>query len=141
MEFYHKRKRSAPTIIIVALIDILIVLLIFLIVTTTFKQNPSVRLTLPESKEATEGVSERNANLLIVEIENKPPYFRLDGRQIELNQLEQELHKRAKSGTIQGLAIRADAQAPFEQVIKVLDAAKAANITNFSAFVKKPGQK
>ncbi|MGB9601867.1 MAG: ExbD/TolR family protein [Verrucomicrobiia bacterium] len=140
MEFYHKRKRSAPTVIIVALIDILIVLLIFLIVTTTFKQSPTVRLTLPESKEAKEGVSEKGADLIIIEIEKQSPYFRIEGLPITYEKLEQELKNRAKAGA-QGIAIRADAQAPFEQIIKVLDAAKAANLTNFSAFVKKPGQK
>ncbi len=141
MQFYHQRKRTAPTIIIVALIDILIVLLIFLIVTTTFKQNPAVRLSLPESRQAKEGMSEKSQNSVIVEIENQPPYLRLDGHPLTAEQLGEELKKRSQSGAIQSLAIRADAKAPFEQIVKVLDAAKEANITNLSAFVKKPGQK
>src|SRR3954464_5101435 len=52
MRFYMRKRRQAPAVIIVALIDILIVLLIFLMVTTTFKQQPALKLVLPESSQA-----------------------------------------------------------------------------------------
>src|SRR5207245_3687164 len=52
MRFYYRKRRQAPAVIIVALIDILIVLLIFLMVTTTFKQQPALRLALPEAAHA-----------------------------------------------------------------------------------------
>ena len=52
MQFYAHKRRQAPAVIIVALIDILIVLLIFLMVTTTFKQQPALKLALPESSQA-----------------------------------------------------------------------------------------
>ena len=60
MRFFPKQRRRPPAIIIVALIDILIVLLIFLMVTTTFKQQPALKLVLPESKEAKEATSDRS---------------------------------------------------------------------------------
>ena len=53
MHFYVRKRRAAPTVIIVALIDVLIVLVIFLLVTTTFKQEESLKVQLPESKEST----------------------------------------------------------------------------------------
>ena len=52
MRFYVRKRRQAPSVIIVALIDILIVLLIFLMVTSTFKQQPVLKLALPESSQA-----------------------------------------------------------------------------------------
>ncbi len=52
MRFLIRKRRTAPAVIIVALIDVLIVLVIFLLVTTTFKQQPSLRLQLPESTQA-----------------------------------------------------------------------------------------
>ncbi len=52
MRFYARKRRQAPAVIIVALIDVLIVLLIFLLVTTTFKQQPALKLALPESSQA-----------------------------------------------------------------------------------------
>ncbi len=53
-----------------ALIDILIVLLIFLMVTTTFKQQPALRLALPESTQAQKSGANETAPL-IVSIEPK----------------------------------------------------------------------
>jgi biopolymer transport protein ExbD len=137
MQFYHTRHRTAPTIIIVALIDILIVLLIFLIVTTTFKTHPAVKLNLPESKEIKEGVSTSTGNYLTISIDKKPPYFYLDGRALTQEQLEAELKKRASAKNINSVTIEADALTPFEQIIKAIDCARAANLTNFAAFVKK----
>src|SRR5208283_4002594 len=61
MRFYVRKRRQAPAVIIVALIDILIVLLIFLMVTTTFKQQPALKLALPESSQARKEGSTTNA--------------------------------------------------------------------------------
>jgi biopolymer transport protein ExbD len=138
MQFRTTRKRQAPAIIIVALVDILVVLLIFLIVTTTFKQRPSLRLALPESKAKQTGSSEKGSYIL-VEVDKQSPYLRLDGRPLTLETLEQELKARVARDPQLGLAIRADARAPFEQIVKVMDSARSAQITNFSAFVKSPG--
>ena len=52
MQFLVHKRRQTPAVIIVALIDVLIVLLIFLLATTTFKQQPSLKLALPESSQA-----------------------------------------------------------------------------------------
>ena len=139
MQFITHRHRQAPNIIIVALIDILIVLLIFLIVTTTFKQQqPSLKLSLPESKSAQKGVSDK-ATVILIEVDKQTPYLRLDSRAITLENLQQQLAARAKQTPTSGVAIRADAQAPFEQIIRVMDAARGVGLTNFSAFVKTPG--
>jgi len=139
MQFITHRRRQPPTIIIVALIDILIVLVIFLIVTTTFKhQQPTLKLALPESKQARPGTTDK-AVVVMVEIDRQPPYLRFNGRPVTLAQLKEELALRSQSQPVPGVAIRADAQAPFEQIIKVMDAAREANMTNFSAFVKGAG--
>jgi biopolymer transport protein ExbD len=37
------------------------------------------------------------------------------------------------------LSIRADVEAPFGQIVKVMDAAKAANIKTVSAFTRPAG--
>jgi biopolymer transport protein ExbD len=138
MQFIKRRRHTAPTVIIVALIDILIVLLIFLLVTTTFKQQPSVKLTLPESKQPRQGANEQSA-VIMIEIDKQAPFLRLDGRPVSLDRLQQELVNKARASAKSGVAIRADAQAPFEQVIKVMDTARQAGLTNFSAFVRSPG--
>lgn len=138
MQFITHRRRHAPTIIIVALIDILIVLLIFLIVTTTFKnQQPSLRLTLPESKQAQPGVTDAGT-VLLVEVDKQPPFLRYHGMAVTLDQLRKEFATHASRQPPPGVAIRADAQAPFEQIVRVMDAAREARLTNLSAHVRGP---
>ena len=65
MRFYTRKRKQTPTIIIVALIDVLIVLLIFLMVTTTFKQQPALRLALPESTQAQKTGASETAPLIV----------------------------------------------------------------------------
>jgi biopolymer transport protein ExbD len=53
---FYTKKRRAPSIIIVSLIDILAILLIFFIVTTTFKKDqPQLKIALPELRRVNEG--------------------------------------------------------------------------------------
>ena len=60
MQFHVRTRRQPPAVIVVALIDVLVVLVIFLVVTTTFKQQPALKLALPDSTQAKrEGANER----------------------------------------------------------------------------------
>src|SRR5947207_9858848 len=65
MKFYAHKRRQPPAVIIVAMIDILIVLLIFLMVTTTFKQQPALKLALPESSQAQRTGAQESPPLVI----------------------------------------------------------------------------
>ena len=65
MRFSARKRRQPPAIIIVALIDILIVLLIFLMVTTAFKQQPALKLALPESSQALRTGANETAPLVV----------------------------------------------------------------------------
>src|SRR6266576_111050 len=67
MRFHFHKRRQAPAVIIVALIDVLIVLVIFLLVTTTFKQQPALKLALPESTSALKSGADENPPLLSIE--------------------------------------------------------------------------
>lgn len=137
MRFITKKRRQTPAIIIVSLIDILIVLLIFVMVTTTFKQQPALKLALPESKQPRQGASEAQ---LIVTVAPKPPHLYLAAMPVTLDELQRELLGRASKNPEITLAIRADTAAPFGEIVKVMDAAKAARIKTVSAFTKTAGQ-
>jgi biopolymer transport protein ExbD len=141
MQFHVRKRRQAPAVIIVALIDILIVLLIFLMVTTTFKQQPALKLALPESSQAKKtGASE--APPLIVNIDPKGIlYLGVDAKPVTLERLKEELLAAiAKKPDLQ-LAISADKSAPIGQVIKVMDIAKEANLkSGVNLFTKEPGK-
>jgi biopolymer transport protein ExbD len=110
-------------------------------VTTTFKQQPALKLALPESSQAKKtGASE--APPLIVNIDPKGNlYLGTDAKQITLERLKTELLAAiAKKPDLQ-FAISADKTAPIGQVIKVMDIAKEANLkSRVSLFTKEPGK-
>ncbi len=137
MQFTVHKRRHAPSVIIISLIDVLIVVLIFLMVTTTFKQQPAVKLVLPESKQSKTGASE---NALVVTIPNKGP-LSLGTDPVTLDKLQERLVDAVRKNSETSLSIRADTDAPFGQVIKVMDAAKAANIKVVSAYTKSGSEK
>ena len=136
MRFLLRKRKQTPTVIIVALIDVLIVLLIFLMVTTTFKQQPAIRIALPESSQAQKpGVDEKAP--LIVSIDAKGN-LRLgsDALPVTEERLKSELATRSQKDPELKLAISADKDAPFGQIIKVMDAAREAHLTMANAFVR-----
>ena len=139
MRFTQQQRRPAPPIIIVALIDILIVLVIFLIVTTTFKQQPALKLALPESRQPKQGASENKP--VLITIDKHEPYFYLGKIPITLEKLQESLKTEAAQNPELQLNIRADTDAPFGKVINVMDAAKEARIKNVNALTQPPGQK
>jgi biopolymer transport protein ExbD len=136
MQFTTRKRRQAPTVIIVSLIDVLIVVLIFLIVTTTYKEQPAVKLALPESKKTKSGSTD---NTLVVTIAKQGPLY-LKAEPVTFDKLQAKLVQAVRQNPQLTLAIRADTDAPFGQIVKVMDAAKEANIKMVSAFTKPPGQ-
>jgi biopolymer transport protein ExbD len=134
---FSVRKRRAPVIIIVSLVDILINLLIFFVVSTTFKKDqPEVKINLPESKTAQKQPSELDHAIVSID-ENDG--IKLDGRAINVDELEgavRGLPEERKST----LALQADKKASFGTIIKVMDALKLAGVKNLPAFTREEGQ-
>jgi biopolymer transport protein ExbD len=140
MRFYLHKRRAAPAVIIVALIDVLIVLLIFLMVTTTFKQQPALRLALPESTQALKTGSGEDAPLVVTV--DKEGNLRLGTESLPVtnDRLRAELQARAAKNPEIKLAISADKAAPWGQIVKIMDAAKEAKIKIANAFMKEAGK-
>ncbi len=125
------RKRRAPSIIIVSLVDILTILLIFFVVSTTFKRDqPEVRINLPESKTATKAPAETEHAIVSV-TENDE--VKLDGQTIAVDQLEAAIRDLSSSRR-SSLALQADKKASFGTIIQVMDALKLAGVKNLPAF-------
>lgn len=140
MQFMARKRRQAPAVIIISLIDILIVLLIFLMVTTTFKQFPSIKLALPESKQSKPGTSDKD-NVMIVTISKAEPHFYLNTRAVTLSKLQEEFTRRAAQNTNASVAIRPDKDATVDDLLKVVEAADAAKIKRtLNIFVKPAGK-
>ena len=128
MRFYVRKRRQAPAVIIVALIDILIVLLIFLMVTTTFKQQPALKLALPESSQAQKtGANETPP--LIVSIDPKGN-LRLgaDATPVTVERLKEELLAAVAKTPTSNWPSAPTRTPRSARSIKVMDAAKEAKI-------------
>lgn len=137
MQFVTRKRHQAPTVIIISLIDILIVLLIFLMVTTTFKQVPSVKLTLPESKPSTEGAT---AASLIVTVAKQEPFFYVEKLPVTYARLQDEIKARVVKDPKLQVSIRAGGDTQWSNVVRVMSAAKAANAKSVVALTKSPGK-
>jgi biopolymer transport protein ExbD len=105
-------------------------------VTTTFKQQPSLRLALPETTHAQKSGANENAPL-IVSIDSKGA-LRLGAEALPVTneRLKSELQAMVEKNPQIQLAISADKDAPFGQIVKVMDAAKDAKIKSVNAFTK-----
>lgn len=136
MRFLVHKRHQPPAVIIVALIDILVVLLIFLMVTTTIKQQPALKLALPESSQAQKPGAAENPPLVVAIMANGSLFLGTDKLPVTLERLRGELTTRAASKPDFKLAISADKDAPFGQIVKVMDAAKAAGVKAVDAFTK-----
>src|SRR5213083_1236911 len=113
MRFHFHKRRQAPAVIIVALIDVLIVLLIFLMVTTTFKQQPALRLALPESSQAQKTGANENQPLIVSIDAQGNLRVGPDSRPVTPDQLKAELVAEAEKKPDLRVAISADKAAPF----------------------------
>ena len=140
MRFFIRKRKQSPTVIIVALIDVLIVLLIFLIVTTTFKQQPSLRLALPESTQAQKSGANEAAPLMVSMDAQGNLRFGPDARPMTTDRFREELLALAANNPELKLAISADKAAPFGQIVKIIDATKEAKIKVVNAFMKETGK-
>jgi len=137
MRFLVRKRRSAPTVIIVALVDVLIVLLIFLMVTTTFKQQPTLRLQLPESTQALkEGATTNDVPFIVNITSNAVIVVGVDRLPIPFDSLKARLQQEVVKNPQLKLAIRADRNAPWYRIVNVMDIAKELKIKSVSASTK-----
>lgn len=132
MQFNPRKRRSPPAVIIISLIDVLMVVLIFLLVTTTFKNHPAVKLALPSS---TQSRATSGEQALVVTIPKTGPIY-LGNQPMTVEKLQEQFVAAVKRNPKTALAIRADSEAPFGNVVKVMDSAKAAKLQNVSAYTK-----
>ena len=135
MRFFVHKRRSAPAVIIVALIDVLIVLVIFLLVTTTFKQQATLKLSLPESSQAKKTGANENPPL-VVNVNADGLYSFADNVTKTMDQVHSELMAKAAENPKLVLAINADEKAPWGKIVKIRDIAADAKIKSLVAFTK-----
>lgn len=140
MNFSANKRRRAPSVIIVSLIDVLLVVLIFLMVTTAFKDTPAFKINLPETTRTPGQPGVTDNPPLVITITTNAPHFYLGKLAVTLDRMKAELIQRSKENPRLIVAIRADDQAAYGNVVKVTEAAQAAQVSEVRTFLK-PGIK
>lgn len=137
MRFGRDKRRAAPSVIIVSLIDVLIVVLIFLMVTTHFKnKEATLKLALPESKDAKPG-SSKDPKPFMVQVTTNFPFFYIENTPVTMDRLQNELAAAARVNPKVNVTIRADKTAHYGDVFKVIEAARLAQVGSINAVVEK----
>lgn len=110
------------------LIDVVFLLLIFFMVTTTFNQHANLRVELPEASNAVQSNEENKIEVII----DKNGQYYIDGTSLldqQSRTLVTALGKIVQSKKSKKILIRADAQAPHQSVVSVMDAAGKLGLT------------
>lgn len=132
----HKTHNAADLLIDIApLIDVVFILLIFFMVSTTFSRESAIEISLPE---ASQEAGEEQTSPLMVSIDAQGRYFvgehKLPDDKLETLQkaLQSELKKIKGGQEAPPVIINADAQAPHQSVIKVMDAGRRIGLNRLS---------
>lgn len=116
-------EQDAPDINLIPLIDVLLVMLIFLAATTTFTRERQLKVALPQA-------SAEQMTLPTIEIAiAQDGRFASAGSIISIKDLVKVLQAQRLNQTDAVLLIRADAMAPHQAVVQVMQAARDAGIS------------
>jgi biopolymer transport protein ExbD len=138
--FEPSKSHRPPSIRLINLVDVLFILLIFFIATTTFRAGSptAVRIALPEARTAQEIGREKIARVSIAVGADETIY--VDNKPVTLGVLENMLRDaKAKDPNVQ-VQFSADRTVSYGTVVSIVDAARAAGISDLTAFTKKPGK-
>lgn len=130
MNFRRKRRGRPAALQMTALMDIVFLLLCFFVTTSVFSQwETEVAISLPTAKSAT--VPGRMPGEIILNL-SESGQLTVNGQELTTEELSARLARVAKFYPGQPVVIRADRATPYEALMGVIDACRAADIWNFS---------
>ena len=128
---FRPRAKDEPEINLIPFIDVLLVILIFLMLTTTYSKFTQLQLTLPVAD--AEQMRDRPKEVIVsVAADGRYAVNKaaLDGRSVEV--VAAALRTAASAGPESIVIISADATAPHQSVITVMEAARRAGLTQIT---------
>jgi len=135
MNFRNKKKQPLE-VSLTPMIDVVFLLLIFFMVTTTFSKETSIKIQLPQAEGQEVKASKKELTLTI----DKSGQFFINDRALQdksLATLSKELTIAFDSNKQMPLVINADANAPVQAAISVLDVANNVGFKNISFTTQK----
>ena len=123
---------SVSAINLTPLIDVVFQLMIFFLVASHIgDEEQQLEMDLPTVSEALPAMSQPNE--LVINIDKSGAFY-LEGRAVQLEQVEQTLRRAyANNPLTQSVIIRADKQTDWEQVAVAIGLCKKVGIQNYSA--------
>ena len=137
MNFRKGQRRAPPEINLIAFIDVLLVILIFLMLSSTYNKYTEVQLNLPS---ANADVQKEHPQEILVSVTSDGQYAvnKLPLPQRGVKALTLALTQAATGLDKPMLVISADAMAPHQSVISVMEAGKASGINAITFVAKSP---
>jgi len=130
MNFRKKTKGALPTFQMTAMMDIVFLLLCFFVTTSVFSQwENEVSITLPTAQSGK--VPDRLPGEIIINIE-KDGRVSVNQQEMTLDALKKRLVRLAAYFPGQPVVLRADKATSYENLMKVIDSCRQADIWNFS---------
>ena len=128
---FRARSREEPEINLIPFIDVLLVILIFLMLTTTYSKFTELQLTLPVA-DAEQQRDHPKEVIVAVAADGRYAVNKmgLDGKSVET--LAAALQGAAKAGPGSIVIISADATAPHQAVVTVMEAARRVGLTQIT---------
>ena len=125
MNFQRGRAREEPEINLIPMIDVLLVILIFLMVTTSYAKYSELQINLPQ---ANGEAAQQQAQPITVTVD-AAEHYAINNQGLSYSgvaALASVLKKSAGDQTDPTIVINADAKAPHQAVINVMEAARQA---------------
>lgn len=119
---FRTGSREPLSLNITPLIDVVFLLLIFFMVTTTFNQNTQLEVHLPGMQTWQTPAIERVINITV----NAQGKIAIDGKTManpNARTLREALQANPQFDPTQKIILRADGQAPYQMIVRVMDVA------------------
>jgi biopolymer transport protein ExbD len=139
VNFQRGVARDDPEINLIPLIDVLLVILIFLMVTTTYARFAELQINLPEAK----GDSAKDEPAQVAVDVDAAGHYRVNNGSLPGQTVEALLaavQKAALGRKDAVVVISADAQASHQSVVRVMDAARRAELTRVTFVTQSAAQ-
>ena len=130
MRFVRRNKSRAPGLSLTSMLDVIFLLLCFFVTVSVFSQwENEISIKLPSAETSDE--PDRLPGEIIVNLAKDGSVI-VNGKLLELAELQTRLKKVAQFYPGQPVIIRADKELAYEKLVKVIDTCRAADIWNFS---------
>ncbi|HRN65398.1 MAG TPA: biopolymer transporter ExbD [Alicycliphilus sp.] len=136
---FRPRQKEEPEINLIPFIDVLLVILIFLMLSTTYSKFTELQLTLPVAD--AEQLRDHPKEVIVAVAAdgryaiNKTP---LEGKHVE--QVARALSEAAVAGPKSVVIISADAAAPHQSVVTVMEAARRVGLSQITFATQSSAQ-